>query len=91
MNMINPVVSGLNANVTAHQSPVPAVEPSMKAENNSSANAQSQSGHLAQQIMRENRIEPRLPDTEVILAGPSPAFEASLLELEADIDNVIKR
>jgi len=26
-----------------------------------------------------------------VIAGPSPAFEASLLELEADIENVIKR
>lgn len=91
MNMINPVVSGLNASTVAHQPPVPAVEPSMKTENNSSTGAQTQSGHQPQQRVHENQVEQRLPDNEVILAGPSPAFEASLLELEADIDNVIKR
>jgi hypothetical protein len=33
----------------------------------------------------------RFGDNMPVIAGPSPAFEASLLELEADIENVIKR
>ena len=69
MNMINPVVSGLNASAVAHQSPVQAVDPSMKTENDSSTGAQSQSGQQAQHRVHENRIEQRLPDNEVILAG----------------------
>lgn len=40
---------------------------------------------------RVTEPEKRFADNIPVIAGPSPAFEASLLELEADIENVIKR
>lgn len=91
-NSVGPLVSS----VVATQ-PAAAATQRTKIETTDTATGHELSEHSQSSTppdhFRDNFIDAdrRLDEGVPILTGPPPAFEASLLELDADIENIIKR